>query len=184
MHPVIKSMMNNGLGNYITPGLHSYLIGGEGFGKTRIFVADRQTRDTITPHSHRFSFVCLVLEGVVWNTVYQKVLSENSIHESTCARWLKSTITQVCGANGVMEFTHNREAVPDWYKTTSHRYDKGSWYSMVKDDIHSITFSRGAEVLFFEGPEEQNYDYMLEPWVNGKLVPTFKVESWMFEKMP
>lgn len=61
-------------------------------------------------------------------------------------------------------------------------YTPGETYSMHKDEVHSIYFSRGAEVLFFEGPTQCDHSAILEPVSNGKVIPTFKIEPWMFWK--
>jgi hypothetical protein len=54
---------------------------------------------------------------------------------------------------------------------------------MTADQVHSIFFSRGAIVLFFEGSKESDTSIILEPFVNNEIVPTFKVEPWMFKKV-
>lgn len=176
---VLSSMLHSGLRNYIAPGLFSHLVG-DGtakYGKVRLFAAERETRDSITPHSHRFAFTCMVLSGSVRNTIYNP---DGSIYSDL---YIRSEITQVCGKNGLLNFVHNREVEPHGYSRTTTVYQAGQWYTLSKNDIHSITFTKGTQVLFLEGPEESHTDYMLEPWVDGKLVPTFRTEPWMFEKL-
>ncbi len=54
----VLGMANNPIRHYIAPGLTSSLVGGGGHGKVRLFQADRETREWVTPHSHRFDFTC------------------------------------------------------------------------------------------------------------------------------
>lgn len=174
----VKAMRSNRLKNYIVPGLHSSLIGAASdYGKVRLFEAERYTRDTVTPHSHRFGFTCLVLHGAVENTIY-----ETAIAPYSAEMWIRSTVTQVCGKNGLQEFKHVREEEPRFFKATSTVYRAGDTYRLRHTDIHSIVFEKDTKVLFFEEPSVQDWDWMLEPFVEGKLVPTFKTEPWMFEK--
>lgn len=171
----IKPMQNNRLGNYIVPGLTSSLIGGGTHGKVRLFEAERHTRDTITPHSHRFDFTCVVLTGSVINTLYVANLCG-------AEEWCISNIGQVCGVNGLEDYVHRRSTEPTLWRREPRRYRAGDTYSMTYEEIHSIEFERGTQVLFFEGPPKIGGSTMLEPWVNGRVVPTFKTEDWMFER--
>jgi hypothetical protein len=61
-------------------------------------------------------------------------------------------------------------------------YGEGDWYSMTKDQIHSINFSKDAVVLFFEGETQTSMTFVLEPWVNGQCIPMMKTQDWMFQK--
>lgn len=173
----VLTMRHNRLSNYIVPGLTSHLIGGsDPVGRVRLFSADRATRDVITPHSHRFDFTCLVLAGDVRNTIYRQSMSKGN------EDWCLSTIDQVCGADGLREFVHKRDDAPTSYWRDIAAYAKGDVYSMTSDEIHSIEFSKGAHVLFFEGPQQRTRSEMIEPWVEGQCVPTFKTEPWMFQR--
>jgi hypothetical protein len=171
----VDSMLHNRLQNYIVPGLTSHLVGGGEHGKVRLFFAERNTRDIITPHSHRFDFTCLVLSGFVRNTIYHEGINGEE-------DWCISTIDQVCGANGLREFVHTREDSPTRFKRETSEYKPGDTYSMKYEEIHSIEFTKGTTVLFFEGPQVVSRSKMIEPWVDGKVVPTFKTEPWMFER--
>lgn len=173
----IEAMKNNRLGNYITPGLSSHLIGGPNHGKVRVFEASRDTTEFITPHSHRFDFTAVVLQGTAYNTIYTPV-SEKAHHDLWCC----SSITQVCGLDGILKFIHLRDETPTCWWSNTTTYPVGSTYSMHHKEIHSIKFSKGTKVLMFEGPQLQDHSQMLEPWVDGKLVPTFRTEHWMFLK--
>lgn len=171
----VQPMKHNRLGNYIAPGLISHLVGGGEFGKVRLFTAERSTQEFITPHSHRFDFTCFVLKGSVHNTLFKP----GSGH---CEPWCLSTIDQVCGAQGIMKYEHTRDESPTYWYPSVRQWVAGETYSMTSNEIHSIKFERGSQVLFFEGPQVQTTSQMLEPWENGKVIPTFRTESWMFDK--
>lgn len=168
----IQPMRRSRLRNYIVPGLTSYLIGGETTGKVRLFTAERPTRDMMTPHNHRFNFTCLVLSGWVRNTIYRP--------DGRGEAWCLSSIDQVCGANGIKKYTHTRETTPTFFKRDVTEYKPGDVYSMDDFEIHSIEFSQGTNVLFFEGPQLCNRSNMIEPWCDDMVVPTFKTADWMF----
>lgn len=173
----LREMTHNRLENYIVPGMESVLIGGEGHGLVRAFSIDREARDWVTPHSHRFNFAALVLAGKVHNTLFTKATSGYKADD-----WCLSAIDQVCGANGIREYIHTRETEGGpWHQDTK-TYYPGETYSMGYNEIHSIRFERHTSVLIFEGPQIVSSSVMLEPWVNGKCVPTFRTEPWMFEK--
>jgi hypothetical protein len=171
----IAPMLNNSLRNYIVPGLTSSLVGGNGKGLVRLFQANRDTLEFITPHSHRFDFTCVVLYGDVMNTIFR---SGSGYDE----RWCYSTINQVCGENGLNEYVHIRDDKPSTWRAEAKSYSTGDTYSMKHTEIHSIKFGRNTRVLFFEGPQLTPTSHMIEPWENGKVIPTFRTEPWMFEK--
>lgn len=173
----VEPMLHSRLQNYIVPGLTSQLVGGSEYGKVRLFQTDRQARDFVTPHSHRFDFTCLVLSGTVRNTLFLGGGPGVDL-------WCVSTIGQVCGKDGLLEYVHTREAEPTAWAQETYTYAEGDAYSMRHTEIHSIQFDRGTQVLFFEGPQIIDHSRMLEPWVDGKVIPTFKTESWMFERDP
>ena len=176
IHNAVEKMRHSTLHNYIVPGLTSHLIGGDDkHGRVRLFHAERETREFITPHSHRFDFTCVVLRGEVTNTIFEP--------GTPCdEQYVMSTINQVCGANGLNEYVHTRDKEPSRWRAIEYIYGTGDTYSMTHDQIHSIKFARGTRVLFFEGPQLSITSSMIEPWENGKVVPTFKTEPWMFEK--
>lgn len=174
---VVRPMLHNTLDNYIVPGLRSSLVGdGKDKGKVRLFHASRDARDFITPHSHRFNFAALVLEGTVVNSIYHRAGGFDG------DSWVMSTIGQVCGMDGIQNYTHVREEKPEKWRRTDHVFTAGMVFHMSYEEIHSIVYHRNAKALFLEGPPVTDISVMLEPWVNGKLVPTFKTEDWMFEK--
>ena len=124
-----------------------------------------------TPHSHRFDFQCLVLEGTVHNRVWFKANSGDPFQE---------TILEHHGTFGD-QTRRGAVSTANWSFTQT-IYNKGQMYSMKAEQVHSIFFSKGAVVLFFEGPNRSDSSSVLEPVSNGRVIPTFKVEPWMFKK--
>ena len=45
----VSTMANHKVSHYVTPGLTSALVGGDGHGKVRLFTADRDTREFLAP---------------------------------------------------------------------------------------------------------------------------------------
>jgi hypothetical protein len=168
------SMSHSPVRNYATPGLTSELIGGGEHGKVRIFHSDRDTRHFITPHSHRFNFTCLVLRGSVRNILY--VRSDPQGPPSNL--YSPALLTPVGEGMGKYQLTRTLDAQS--YDEVSTVYGAGDTYGMRYHEIHSIYFSKDAEVLFFEGPNVTTETTILEPWSNGDVVPTFESPDWMF----
>jgi hypothetical protein len=170
-----EPMLHNQLRNYIMPGLTSYLVGSEKKGSVRLFHSERECMEFVTPHSHRFDFTCLVLSGDVLNTIFRPGYAYDDA-------WCLSSINQVCGKDGLNEYTHIRGTEASHWRAEIFKFSTGDVYSMTHEEIHSIKFSKGAKVLFFEGPQLKTTSYMIEPWENGKCIPTFRTEPWMFER--
>jgi len=166
----LVSMRHSPLHNYIVPGLTSWLIMDKGdLGKIRLFECSREQQEFITPHSHRFDFTACVVRGQVENTLW--VEGEGDKYMITQTRYL--------GKPGEYE----RYQIKDKrYTTDTLTHIEGDWYGMKYNDIHSIKFSRGAFVLFFEGVIKTNTSYILEPMVDGECIPTMKIEPWMFKR--
>lgn len=164
---LIKKMSTNTVDNYVIPGLSSSLLEN---GKVRLFECTRHHREQIVPHSHRFDFYCLVLEGEVMNHMWREDEGGDEFHVSTI---------RYKGGIGKHDTVNARLAK---YKMHTNRYGPSEWYGMTHEAIHSITFSKGAKVLFFEGPQVTDKSVVLEPYVNEERIPTFKVESWMFKR--
>jgi hypothetical protein len=175
----LAGMIHNRLDNYIVPGLESYLVGGGEHGKVRIFHQTREARDWITPHSHRFSFTALVISGAAHQTLFYRHPDDYRLAD----QWCLSTIDQVCGTDGLRDYCHVRDTTASRWTQQTTSYGKGKTYSMQPDEIHSVVFDKGTVVLFLESPQLKTQSVMLEPWVNGKCVPTFRTEPWMFEKV-
>lgn len=171
---IVHSLAHSPVRNYATPGLTSKLLG-EGKGKVRLFVSDRDTREWITPHSHRFDFACLVLAGKVEQILFTRCAPDGG------NAYAIGTLKPVTGGLGKYEVV--RDEAWGYFTETSRVYKAGDGYSMTSDEIHSIRFSRGAKVLFIEGPEVAAESVILEPCTTtGKLIQTFETKDWMFEK--
>jgi hypothetical protein len=177
----LETMQHGGIQNYIAPGLASYLIATGPRGLVRMFDSTRETEFFVTPHSHGYDFVCLVLEGVANNTIYTE---EGSLHSylNYDSDDLYGVLI-VKGTLGSYEMTPRDEPLRFYKRCT--QYKAGEVYAMKHDEIHSITFSKGAKILFFEGPPHSEGQLrqvrVLQPWVNGAMVPTFSVPEWMYK---
>lgn len=167
----LEIMAHKTLVNYAIPGLRSSLIGGPAHGTVRLFHCERNHVEPIIPHSHRFDFACLVLEGKVRNRLWGPWGVEGK------AKYMKSALFYN-GAPGDYEL---RDGIVDTYGYMDTIFGPGDIYMMTSDEIHSIYFSEGAKVLLFEGPSKAASTVILQPVLkNGMVVPTFKVEDWMF----
>lgn len=165
--------------NYVLPGLTSYLIGEPSDkGRVRLFHATRDTRELVTPHSHRYDFTCLVLAGGVTNILYRQIASIFGGSEEGFEEYAKGVVRPI-GTLGEYELTPGTE--PSRYGRQANRYLTGDAYSMQHPQIHSIQFDAGTKVLFLEGPNLVPDSFVLEPWCYGQRVPTFKTEEWMFQ---
>ncbi|MDE2106756.1 MAG: hypothetical protein KGL39_56600 [Patescibacteria group bacterium] len=174
----VSRMMNGRLKNYVMPGLSSWLVGGEGAGKVRLFTAQRDTNDwVIAPHSHRFDFTCLVLRGEVHNITYSSPPRHDLGNPFAVGRL-------EVPEGGLGKYEYKPGTSPVHYGTHTAKYEEGTTYSMEAEEIHTIRFSRDSMVLFFEGPNRVNFSYVLEPWADSRRVPTFSVEPWMFDSQP
>lgn len=164
---IIKQMETSRVSNYVIAGLDSYLLEN---GKVRIFENSRSHQDQITPHSHRFDFACLVLEGFVINKIWTEC------HSDSGDFFEESKITY----GGEIGNHEKKGGVRSFYSFERQKYTKGQTYSMLSSEIHSIEFSKGAVVLFFEGPEISNESLIIEPFVNGEVIPTYENRDYMF----
>lgn len=174
----LLSMANRAMTNYIVPGLESHLIGlgSANEGRVRIFANTRIQHGHITPHSHRFDFVAQVLQGSVTNTIYELTTQDEA---KTAYEWVMSEL-EYNGEPG--NYDIRQPGAVRFFSTQQRRYGAGDWYGMTHEQIHSIHFSQDAVVLFIEGPTLTNTSMILEPWVNDRKVPTFRVEDWMFQQ--
>lgn len=166
---IIRKMQTSKVSNYVIAGLDSYLLEN---GNVRVFKNNRNHQDQITPHSHRFDFTCLVLNGYVINKVWTECTGKDGdlfqlselIYSGDIGEHRKKPISN-------KSFSFNMTT----YKT-------GQTYSMKAEEIHSIEFSKGAVVLFFEGPTVREESLIIEPVVNGEVVPTYEKKSYMFKR--
>lgn len=172
---LLAEMSSSPVRNYATAGLTSYLVGGKGAGCVRYFYADRDTREWVTPHSHRFDSVCLVVEGAVENILFER--SEGPMSNKYAVGVLRPK------AGGLGEYALNRTAERASFIELPTFYNAGDLYAMRANDIHSIRFGKGARVLFFEGMPVQDTSVILEPvGEDGAVVPTFATAPWMFRR--
>lgn len=177
MHDLIRTidkMSHSRIKNYVLPGLTSTLVGGAGRGLVRLLSAERTTREHVTPHSHRFNFTCLVLRGSVTNTTYFLADTAGPSDQYVVSHMRRNS-------SDMGDYEIEVGTLPVRMFARSDNFEVGETYRMSANDIHSIEFTAGTQVLFFEEPEVSNITTFLEPWVDGKRVPTFKVEDWMFE---
>lgn len=168
----IEPLIHSPVKNYVIPGLTSSLVGGHGgaSGTVRLFTCDREHEEPICPHSHRFSFTCFVLVGSVRNRIWTKRWGGDKYESMSLLK--------------VGEFgSYERSVVGvDEWRFEERSYLAGEVYAMKSDEVHSIYFSKGAKVLFFEGPEETTESVVLQPVVDGVTIPTFRVDDWMFRR--
>ena len=160
------------LKNYIIPGLFSTLLATPAVGGcVRLFEMTREQEYDITPHDHRYSFQCCVLSGTVDNRRYRTQATEYR----EMAGYVSLPYNPVTHALD--------EERPTWMhgQFTDEQFSEGDWYSMSKDEYHSIRFSKGAKVLFIEGPNEKEESACLLPYVNGRICNTFIWRDWMME---
>lgn len=171
----LLKMAHSPVRNYVVPGLTSSLIGAKSdTGTIRLFECERDQQEAITPHSHRFNFQCWVLSGSVRNRIWSM-----SYDSDTEADWYTATTLSYSGEIGQYEpVATNRHR----WRYADSVFGEGECYSMRADEVHSIWFSRGAKVLFFEGPTLANESKIIEPYVNGATVPTMEVKPWMFAR--
>lgn len=166
---ILNSMKSSKLSNYIVAGLDSYLLTS---GKVRLFECSRNHQDSVTPHSHRFDFSCLVISGAVCNRVWKECNEDDG-------DFFQSSIITYSGDVG----SHSvKPEGRDFWSYSDSKYKAGDIYSMTSDQVHSIFFSKGATVLFFEGPDKSNDSIIIEPVVNGQVIRTYEKKDYMFLK--
>lgn len=171
---LLQRMARSRIGNYVLPGLTSWIIGApHAGGCVRMFTNEREQQDAITPHSHRFDFQCLVLRGRVTNRIWTRVYGDRG----------DAFATSRLVYDSLGKYEKRFEAIRR-YEYSDRVYVEGMWYSMTYQEIHSIFFGARTEVLFFEGPSVNNESTILEPYVDDEVVPTFEVRPWMFKKDP
>lgn len=157
--------------NYVVPGLVSALIGGSAPNgtKVRVFESTIQQREHVTPHSHRFDFIAHVLCGSVHNTVWEPMA------------WGEQMIKSELTYDGKPGKYTKKIGHIDRFASETKTYRAGDWYDMQAEEIHSIVFDESTVVLVIEGPTFRETTTILEPCIDGKHIPTFKVQPWMFQ---
>lgn len=168
----IEGMKHSPAHNYVIPGLTSWLIGTPSkHGCVRMFTMSRTHEEPIVAHSHRFDFRCLVLRGMVRNHVWNYTQSGFGDQYEISRVAYKGTLGE-----------HEKTPVArDFFRREITTYAAGEEYGMKAEEFHSIFFDRGTAVLFFEGPNRLDYSQVLEPVVDGKVIPLFRTEEWMFK---
>jgi hypothetical protein len=168
----VRRMKHSPIQNYGgIPGLTSYLVGGPSeHGLIRLMECSREHHESIIPHSHRFDFHCVVLAGQVRNIVWERAGRGDAYQESTLIYG---------GKPGVYDM--RPEGTGNW-TTKGTVYGVDEEYEMCAEQVHSIFFSRGASVLFFEGEPRNESSIILQPVVDGEVVPTFQVQPWAFKR--
>lgn len=161
------------IGNYILPGLQSAMLGETERGKIRMFTATRPQEAHITPHSHRFDLACYVVKGWVENCLYRQ--------SGMKADWNDEFMVSRLTYGGEPGKYAKEQIGTNLFAGVSSRWEEGQWYFMQADEIHSIVFGKGTSVLIFEGATKTDESVILEPVVDGKVVPTFGVQDWMFK---
>lgn len=169
---MLDAMKHSPLGNYGgIPGLTSWLIGTPSAnGLVRLMECSRDHDEPIIPHSHRFDFHCTVLAGRVCNVLWTPDVEGD--------QYLQSTLSYG-GEPGTYLKTPGVSI--GWEKMGTF-YHPGDEYEMHANQVHSIFFGRGTKVLFFEGPQISSDSIILEPMVDGVVVPTFDVKPWAFQR--
>lgn len=170
--PMLDQLKHSPIHNYGgIPGLTSWLVGEPSKnGLVRLMECSRDHFEPIIPHSHRFDFACLVLRGWVMNIIWER--SDGGDHYQT-------TELVYDGAPG----QYGRLALgTEKWTYLEQQYLEGQQYTMKAEEVHSIFFSRGAKVLFFEGPQHTTSSIILQPVVGGEVVPTFTVPEWAFKR--
>jgi|ERR1044072_1972477 hypothetical protein len=161
------------LKNYIIPGLTSWLISEPSAnGCDRLFEMNREQLSGITPHSHRFDFMAKVVRGWVTNQIWIKStkMEDDMYH--------RSELTY----DGTPGKYHKSGSWTGKWIHIDNTYTPGQWYSMTYNQIHSIIFGKDSLVLFKEGNTITTKTSILEPFIDGHIIPTLKTENWMFRK--
>jgi hypothetical protein len=167
----ILTMAHSHVHNYVIPGLTSSLIGEPGpHGCVRLFRCSREQQESVTPHSHRFNFNCMVLRGRVTNRIWREHAGGDAYQ------------TMHLDFDGDIGKHVKREGDVGFWVFKDQTFEAGQTYSMPAEEVHSIRFSRDAAVLFFEGPALSNSSIAIEPYVKGCRVPTSDVLPWMFKR--
>jgi hypothetical protein len=183
---VIHRMRHSSIRNYGVPALTSYAIGGRhhNHGMVRLFEADRTIWERITPHSHRFDFAAFVVKGRVQNIEFIRAQSEKQYNDVRAnPHWVSflNILRDVDGNPIPGKYAQDEGYGPVSFFEKEHNYTEGDWYTVKHDEIHTIHFEKGTQVLMFEGPNVSDRSIILEPFANGIRVPTFKVDDWMFQ---
>lgn len=169
---ILDSLKHSKITNYVIPGLESYIISNDKENGTmvRMFEMTREQSAMCVPHTHRYNFYCVVLEGRVYNTVWCDHDTEGDLFEIVKLRRGKAF-----GEYKIDDRPREGRFVP-----RECRYLKGESYSMDAHQVHSIRFDKGTKVLFMESKDVLDYSYALLPIVDGEVVDNLSTQPWMF----
>lgn len=166
----LESMKYSPRHNYVIPGLTSWLISDPSpHGCVRMFQCSRDHEEPILPHTHRFDFNCIVLAGKVRNRIWTP--------------WSEGDEYQVSEVTyeGIMGQHQKFPREIKKFTFSENEYTQGDEYEMSSGEYHSIYFRKGTKVLFFEGPSDPDEkSLILEPVVDGEVIPLFRTDPWMF----
>lgn len=171
----LGNMKSGRVANYALPGLDSFLLDK---GRVRLFEASRHIDEKITPHNHRYELTNLVLRGNVWNTTWMTWDKGDAPPNTDTYRL--SRLTPHSGGMG--NYLQQPVGVVRARAVTA-AHTEGSIYHINANEFHSIQFSRDAVVLVFEGPPQREWNEVLEPVVDGIVIPTMGVHPWMFRQV-
>jgi len=162
--------------NYVLAGMTSFMAGGQLVieAKTRTFSMERHQSNMVVPHSHRYCLLSKVIAGTVVNTLWKKTCREDPEADS----FYETILSPTDGGMGEYEKTFRARVC--YYKPLQRSYGPGESYFMDCEDIHSIAFSKGTVVEIMEYPEESDTSLILEPAIDGKVIPLSRTEDWMF----
>lgn len=171
----VLDMAHSKINNYIIPGLSSSILGKPSKqGCVRLFESTRNQLQVVTPHSHRFDFQCIVLEGSVINRQFY----ETNEHDDSADLYTRTILTY----NNKIGSHKRGKTSPSFYTYEDFTFVEGDCYRMEAYEIHSIYFKKDTKVLFFEGKQKGNSSVILEPLENNQTIKTYVVEDWMFQK--
>ena len=169
-----QSMAHSPIYNYAVAGITSSIIGMPSEnGVVRLLHSEREHQESVTPHSHRFDFHCIVLRGNVKNRIWSK--SYGSMQSDLY------TETQLIYAGSAGKYDKGESNNSRW-NYCDYDYSAGQSYSMKANEVHSIFFYRGALVLIFEGKTVSDKSVILEPISQGRTIPILEVKPWMFQR--
>jgi hypothetical protein len=173
----LKASAHSPVRNYAIPGLTSWLVSSGGPGLVRLFHSERRHVEPITPHTHRFNFSALVLQGGVTNRVWTVWPYETGFVENT-DEYVQTKLEYKSEIGAYAK--GSKKVVLASFE--DYKYTEGDTYSMDAFDFHSIYFERDTWVLMLEEPSSTAASFVLEPFVDGQSIPAFNVEDWMFKK--
>lgn len=159
--------------NYTAPGLTSWLVGlPHEAGSIRLLTSEIEQQNFQIPHSRRYDAQYIVLRGAIEVQHWKQMTSSigGDLHETA--------VLHYCGMPG--KYTTESHGQSRWTRTTQ-AYVSQVLY-LRAEDVCSLRLMRQTALMLLQGPTLRSTSIILEPVVNGKRVPLFKVEPWMFQK--